>query len=234
MFCIDVFPSLTKVPRTTHNSHFWLLSCSWEAQRGQEIFSWSFYWILRVSNYEVLRCLLKYYKYFSSVFLTSYFLHFTKNRCSNRAGRLPFNLCIAAFKYKQASSMVQCCLPARRHRANGSLQFPSLSQSSRTCRTGRPSLVERGCRDPGFSFFPWGFKFLSDKQGENRHSVALLLISFLSLLAQIIRCNLQRDNRFYTATSAFTQTLGNRHTSSPVLQQQHTNQVLYDNRSLPR
>lgn len=95
----DIFPSLPKVPQTTNYSHFWLLSCSWEAQKGQEIFSWSFYWILRVSNYEVFRCLVKYYKYFSSVFLTSYFLHFTKKYCSNRAGRLPFKLCIAAFKY---------------------------------------------------------------------------------------------------------------------------------------
>lgn len=34
----NVFQFLTKVPQTTYDSHCWLLCCSWEAQKGLEIF----------------------------------------------------------------------------------------------------------------------------------------------------------------------------------------------------
>lgn len=67
-------------------------------------FQLEFLLIFGVSSYEVFRCLPKYYKYLSSVFLTSYFLHFTKNYYCNRAGRMPFHFYIAAFKHEQVSS----------------------------------------------------------------------------------------------------------------------------------
>lgn len=131
-----------------------------------------------------------------------------KKYCSNSAGRLPFSLlycciqilagCFGVFHGQVLSHPMWI-------RANGSLQFPSLTQSSRTCKRGTLSLAERDCRDPGcfFFFFLRASNFSLISRGKKHHSAALLLIPSLSLLAQLIQHNLLWDDRFYAATFTF-------------------------------